>query len=86
MTGFFSLQSAVEENKQLTLLVKEQEAELTSIKDNLIKGNFNQNDRIVNQSSYISRPDSIHYADMAACRVMDLTKQVERLALSICSV
>ncbi|KAJ1526862.1 hypothetical protein ONE63_008420 [Megalurothrips usitatus] len=75
------VKSVCEENKHLCTVLKEREAEMTIIKNKL--------QTLEEQSSscqglpYLMNQDSIRHADMAACRVMELTKQVCELTAKL---
>lgn len=64
-----------EENRQLGLLVKSREEEIAELKDKLSNKEMLPNDSTSLQT-LTHGLDSIRHADMAACRVMELSRQV----------
>ncbi|XP_034242039.1 coiled-coil domain-containing protein 13-like [Thrips palmi] len=76
------LKSLCDENRQLSLLVKSREEEVVELKDQLLKKELLPLDASL-QHSLSHNLDSIRHADMAACRVMELSRQVCELTAQL---
>ncbi|KAK3930550.1 Coiled-coil domain-containing protein 13 [Frankliniella fusca] len=70
------LKSVVEENNQLTALLKERDEEIIEMRRKLEDLDSSQNSSALHHPSQLLGLSSIRHADMAACRVMELSKQV----------
>ncbi|XP_026288049.1 polyamine-modulated factor 1-binding protein 1-like isoform X2 [Frankliniella occidentalis] len=77
------LKSVIEENKQLASLLKEKDDEVISMREKLQNLELSENGLPLHHPSPLLGLSSIRHADMAACRVMELSKQVCELTAQL---